>query len=70
MAEELKTHPAVRQLVETEDGWKLILPKGSRVLSHVFHLADEHDVQITNVNVQVPTLEDVFLHLTGRRLRD
>ncbi|TVP84926.1 MAG: ABC transporter ATP-binding protein [Alkalicoccus sp.] len=70
MAKELKAHPAVRQLVETEDGWKLILPKGSRVLSHVFHLADEHDVQITNVNVQVPTLEDVFLHLTGRRLRD
>ncbi|MDV2686111.1 ABC transporter ATP-binding protein [Alkalihalophilus lindianensis] len=67
---DLKTHPGIRQTIETEKGLKLIVPKGSRLLASVFQTAERHQAHILNVNVQIPTLEDVFLHLTGRKLRD
>ena len=67
---ELQAHSEVLKAVETEEGIKLIIPKGSRILGKVFQAAERHQAQILNVNVQTPTLEDVFLHLTGRKLRD
>ncbi|WP_372867669.1 ATP-binding protein DrrA1-3 family domain-containing protein, partial [Planomicrobium okeanokoites] len=67
---ELQSIESIKQAIETEKGIKLILPKGSRVLGKVFQASERHHVQIINVNVQTPSLEDVFLHLTGRKLRD
>lgn len=68
--QELKSFDGTRKAFETEQGIKLILPKGSRVLGKIFQASERHRVQIVNVNVQTPSLEDVFLHLTGRKLRD
>jgi len=68
--QELKSFDGTRKAFETEQGIKLILPKGSRVLGKVFQASERHGVQIMNINVQTPSLEDVFLHLTGRKLRD
>ncbi|MFA9558365.1 ATP-binding cassette domain-containing protein [Evansella sp. AB-rgal1] len=67
---DLKKHEGILQATETEKGLKLIVPKGSRHLSSIFQAAERYQAQILNVNVQIPTLEDVFLHLTGRKLRD
>ena len=67
---ELQSFEMIKRAIETEKGIKLILPKGSRVLGKVFQASERHQVQIINVNVQTPSLEDVFLHLTGRKLRD
>ncbi|WP_096186629.1 ABC transporter ATP-binding protein [Evansella halocellulosilytica] len=67
---ELESIEGIKKATETEKGIKLIVPKGSRLLGKVFQTAERHEVQIVNVNVQTPTLEDVFLHLTGRKLRD
>lgn len=69
-ASELEKLEDILNVSTTETGIKLIVPKNSRLLSHIFHLAEKLDVQIINLNVHVPTLEDVFLHLTGRTLRD
>ncbi|MFC0470008.1 ATP-binding cassette domain-containing protein [Halalkalibacter kiskunsagensis] len=67
---DLRAHEGIRQTIETDSGLKLIVPKGSRLLAGVFQAAERHQVQILNVTVQIPSLEDVFLHLTGRKLRD
>ncbi|MBU9722438.1 MULTISPECIES: ABC transporter ATP-binding protein [Bacillaceae] len=67
---DLQSHEGIRQALETTKGLKLIVPKGSKLLGSIFQIAERHQAQILNVNVQVPTLEDVFLHLTGRKLRD
>ncbi|WP_028596629.1 ABC transporter ATP-binding protein [Paenibacillus assamensis] len=61
---------SVRQVEETVQGLKLIVTKQSRVLSAIVQCAECHGVQVNNVHVQTPSLEDVFLHLTGRTLRD
>ena len=68
--QELKSFDGIRKAFETEQGIKLFLPKGSRVLGKIFQASERHRVQIMNINVQTPSLEDVFLHLTGRKLRD
>ncbi|GAA5416915.1 linearmycin resistance ATP-binding protein LnrL [Paraliobacillus ryukyuensis] len=66
----LEEDDEIIQVNEIDKGMKLIVPKGSNKLTSIFHQTEAFGVQVTNVNVQVPTLEDVFLHLTGRTLRD
>jgi len=57
--------------VSGEDGTLTILADDSnRVLPHLFETAAAHAVRITSVAIQEPNLEAVFLHLTGRALRD
>lgn len=60
----------IRHAVVNENSLKLVIPKGAHVLGTLFHEAEKYGAQINNVNVQTPTLEDVFLRLTGRKLRD
>lgn len=60
----------VNHAVASDNRLKLIIPKGARVLGTLFHEAERFNAQIINVTVQKPTLEDVFLRLTGRKLRD
>ncbi|KAB8137537.1 ABC transporter ATP-binding protein [Gracilibacillus oryzae] len=68
--EALREQSTVLKVTEWEKGLRLIVPKNSRELAGIFHLAEQYQAAITSVNIQVPSLEDVFLHLTGRRLRD
>src|SRR5690606_627229 len=70
LAAELRAMEEIRQAVETEQGLKLIVPKQSKVLNQLFQAAEKHHASIVSLHVQKPTLEDVFLHLTGRKLRD
>ncbi len=62
--------PAVRQVTRTDDGLKLITAHENGVLSQVFRAAEAEGASIASLGVQKPSLEDVFLHLTGRTLRD
>lgn len=68
--DELQTLSAVRQVEETEVGLKLIVMKNHQILSRVVQAAERFGVQILNIHIESPSLEDVFLHLTGRNLRD
>lgn len=70
LVRELQRLEPVRHVEETESGLKLIVTKQSSILSAVVQAAERLQVQITNIHVQTPSLEDVFLHLTGRTLRD
>jgi ABC-2 type transport system ATP-binding protein len=40
------------------------------VLPRLFDAAAQAGVRITSVEIREPNLETVFLHLTGRALRD
>ncbi len=44
--------------------------RGRRALPALITIASHSDVQINSVTVKEPDLEDVFLHLTGRGLRE
>lgn len=70
LADDLAALEPVRRVETTEDGLKLIVEKRSHILSAIVQAAERRQVQIVNIHVQTPSLEDVFLHLTGRTLRD
>lgn len=62
--------PGVSQ-VAAENGTVTILAEDSNVvLPLLFETANAHKERITAVDIQEPNLESVFLHLTGRALRD
>ncbi|MGD8626096.1 MAG: ATP-binding cassette domain-containing protein [Anaerolineae bacterium] len=57
--------------VTTDDGTvTLLVDDSNRVLPGLFESANRNEVRITSVEIQEPNLEAVFLHLTGRALRD
>ncbi|MCI3926956.1 ABC transporter ATP-binding protein [Paenibacillus sp. TRM 82003] len=70
LVEELQALGPVRKAEETEEGIRLIVAKQGSILSEVVQAAERRKVQIVHIHVHTPSLEDVFLHLTGRTLRD
>src|SRR5512136_35434 len=57
--------------VSTEDGGVTVLAEDSNlVLPRLFEAATRLAARITSVDIREPNLEAVFLHLTGRALRD
>jgi ABC-2 type transport system ATP-binding protein len=51
-------------------GLDLVARDGRRLLRRIFELSEQHDVDVTSVQVIEPDLETVFLHLTGTELRE
>jgi len=59
------------QRIDAQDGTiGLLVDDSNLVLPRLFEAASANDVRITSVDIQEPNLEAVFLHLTGRALRD
>lgn len=57
--------------VETEDavvGFRI--PRGGSVLPALLRSIDAQGIELHGVEVHRPTLDDVFLTMTGRSLRD
>lgn len=48
----------------------LTLEKGERRIPEVIEMARLNGVRVTSVHLRKPSLEDVFLHFTGRMIRD
>jgi ABC-2 type transport system ATP-binding protein len=66
----LQDLPNVKSISVQEPAITLIVPKKVNILKDLFKLAEETKTNIISVHIETPTLEDVFLHLTGRQLRD
>lgn len=60
----------VSRIDVTDGKVTLLVDDSSQVLPYLFETASQANVDITSVDIQEPNLETVFLHLTGRALRD
>jgi ABC-2 type transport system ATP-binding protein len=60
----------VRAATTTEHGLELTVDDASRVLPELLSKVTSSGMTVTGVNVSQPDLEAVFLHLTGKALRD
>ena len=60
----------VSQIDATDGKVTALVDDSNRVLPRLFDAASRAGVRITSVDIQEPNLETVFLHLTGRALRD
>lgn len=62
--------PGVQQVIAEDGRLALLVDDSNQVLPTLFESANRAGVRITSVQIQEPNLESVFLHLTGRALRD
>jgi ABC-2 type transport system ATP-binding protein len=60
----------VSRIDATDGKVSALVDDSNRVLPRLFEAAARTGVRITSVDIQEPNLETVFLHLTGRALRD
>lgn len=62
--------PGVTQITAENGTLNILAQDSNQVLPALFEKANAAGVRITSVEIQEPNLEAVFLHLTGRALRD
>jgi ABC-2 type transport system ATP-binding protein len=67
---ELAAQPYVRELHPLSDRLQLYVERGEEVLIDVLRRLDQRGIRTRSVSLARPTLDDVFLRLTGRSLRE
>jgi len=70
LSQALKALPGVLQANPSDHEVALVTPSAEELLASVVSRANELGIKINNVDMREPNLEAVFLHLTGRALRD
>jgi ABC-2 type transport system ATP-binding protein len=66
----LSGHPAVREAGTGDHLVRLTVDRGDQVIASLMRELDASGVELASIQVARPTLDDVFLTLTGRSLRD
>ena len=69
-ADRLATVPGVKAANEGSDGFHLIVDDVAHTLAKIAAMCADAGATLVAVSTHEPTLERVFLHLTGRQLRD
>ena len=70
MAEAWRGVAGVERVTVEEEKISLLVDDSNLVLPRLFECASQQSARITSVDIREPNLEAVFLHLTGRALRD
>ncbi|HPH95874.1 MAG TPA: ABC transporter ATP-binding protein [Anaerolineaceae bacterium] len=65
-----RTAVGVSSITADDGKLTLLVDDSNQVLPRLFEIAAQRKIRITSVDIQEPNLESVFLHLTGRALRD
>jgi ABC-2 type transport system ATP-binding protein len=66
----LDAQPIVREVSEADDGIRLTVAHGEEALPALLRVLDGAGITLQSISLSRPTLDDVFLTLTGRSLRD
>jgi ABC-2 type transport system ATP-binding protein len=65
-----KAVEGVERIIVDESKISVLVEDSNLVLPRLFETATQQSARITSVDIREPNLEAVFLHLTGRALRD
>ena len=69
LAEKLKQLDLAKDLKEAHGELKLVVKNGGALMPRIVEVAASLGVHIESMSIREPTLEDVFLHFTGREIR-
>jgi ABC-2 type transport system ATP-binding protein len=58
------------KVVKTADGLMISASDGEKLIPRLFSLAQKHRIEIHSVSLKKSSLEDVFVLLTGRKIRE
>lgn len=70
MIEKLKTLPHVLDIEKDDEDYIIKFENGFNNLTNLLEFIKENSLTYTKLHSRLPTLNDVFLELTGRELRD
>ncbi len=70
LAQALKRLDGVLEAIAVDHEISIVTPRAEDVLATVIGAASERGIKIHSIDIREPNLEAVFLHLTGRALRD
>jgi ABC-2 type transport system ATP-binding protein len=70
LAESLKGLDGILEAIAVDHEVSIVTPQAEDVLATVVGAANERGIKIRSIDIREPNLEAVFLHLTGRALRD
>ncbi|KPJ65347.1 hypothetical protein AMJ44_10435, partial [candidate division WOR-1 bacterium DG_54_3] len=60
----------IQTLTKHDEVLSMTMEKGERRIPELIRAAQENGVAVTCVHLRKPSLEDVFLHFTGRTIRE
>jgi ABC-2 type transport system ATP-binding protein len=60
----------IKNITRHDENLSLTMEKGERRIPELINVARENGVNVTCVHLRKPSLEDVFLHFTGRTIRE
>jgi len=70
LAESLKGLDGVLEAIAADHEVSIVTPQAEDILATIVGTANERGIKIRSIDIREPNLEAVFLHLTGRALRD
>jgi ABC-2 type transport system ATP-binding protein len=68
--EEEEPEAAERPPVTTETRVKVVAKNSQQAIVNVINTLNERNLNLTSLEILEPNLESVFLHLTGKKLRE
>ena len=67
----IQKQPEIREVKSSSKGLVVFLnTEGSQYLPKLIDIIKNQEIEIQNINLKKPTLDDVFVHYTGRELRE
>ncbi|RKQ33861.1 ABC transporter ATP-binding protein [Oceanobacillus halophilus] len=66
----IESSPTIHRIKVEEKEITIVVPKEVNMFSELAKMAEQAGLELRSIDINSPTLEDVFLHLTGRALRD
>jgi ABC-2 type transport system ATP-binding protein len=69
-AAEFEGLPEVSRVEKSEDGFVLYTRDSNTTLQELVRLADRQGFRLSSIRTEIPNMDDVFLTLTGRELRE
>jgi daunorubicin resistance ABC transporter ATP-binding subunit len=61
--------PAVMEIVDSEEGVTIYVKNGGLFVPELVRAFDKTDIELISINISTPSLDDVFLKHTGKRIR-
>jgi ABC-2 type transport system ATP-binding protein len=70
VVEQIAQFPSVKAATRSDGQLKVETNRFQQALMDILELTNQLDIQITSLDMLEPNLESVFLHLTGKKLRE
>jgi ABC-2 type transport system ATP-binding protein len=70
LIEAIQEHPLINSVAVKNQKLVISAKNGSKVLPKIVEIFEKYAVPMTSISIRSPSLEDIFIHLTGKNLED